>query len=155
VQGRHNANILLSSTGHLIHIDFGFLFLNSPGNNLHFESSPFKLTAEYLQVISPDLNTNTPLFHYFTLLFIRGFFELRSHLSEILSLLHPLSFSYLPCFLYALDATTAIQQLQHRFMVDCPEETCIIALKSLIHQAVNNWRSVQYDTFQYYSSGIL
>ena len=51
---RHNGNILVDSEGHIIHIDFGFVLANSPGNNLGFESSPFKLTPEFAEV------SNTP-----------------------------------------------------------------------------------------------
>ena len=47
---RHNGNILVDSEGHIIHIDFGFVLANSPGNNLGFESSPFKLTHEFAEV---------------------------------------------------------------------------------------------------------
>ena len=47
---RHNGNILVDSEGHIIHIDFGFVLANSPGNNLGFESSPFKLTKEFAEV---------------------------------------------------------------------------------------------------------
>ncbi len=40
----------MDSSGHLVHIDFGFVFTNSPGGNAGFESAPFKLTNEFLEV---------------------------------------------------------------------------------------------------------
>lgn len=46
---RHNGNILIDGEGHILHIDFGFIFSNSP-RNLGFETAPFKLTNEFLEV---------------------------------------------------------------------------------------------------------
>lgn len=50
MKDRHNGNLLLDEDGHIIHIDFGFMLSNSPGG-VNFESAPFKLTRELLEVI--------------------------------------------------------------------------------------------------------
>lgn len=49
IKDRHNANILLTSDGHLVHIDFGFLLSNAPGKGIKFEKAPFKLTHEVVE----------------------------------------------------------------------------------------------------------
>lgn len=41
----NNTQILLNTRGVLVHIDFGFILSNSPGN-IGFETAPFKLTSE-------------------------------------------------------------------------------------------------------------
>ncbi len=38
--------------GHLLHIDFGFILSSSP-RNLGFETAPFKLTEEFIEVDGP------------------------------------------------------------------------------------------------------
>ena len=48
---RHNGNLLLDTAGHVIHIDFGFVFGIAPGGSFSLEmSTPFKLTEEMLEV---------------------------------------------------------------------------------------------------------
>ena len=37
--------------GHLIHIDFGFIFDWSPGKDMRFESADFKLTKEFIDIL--------------------------------------------------------------------------------------------------------
>ena len=50
IKDRHNGNILIDSQGHLVHIDFGFMLQNSPGG-VNFERAPFKLTADYVDLL--------------------------------------------------------------------------------------------------------
>ena len=62
---RHNGNVLLDDAGHIIHIDFGFMLSNSPGG-VNFESAPFKLTRELLEVMGSDSEGRaSELFDYF------------------------------------------------------------------------------------------
>ena len=52
-QDRHNGNILLDDAGRIVHIDFGFMLSNSPGG-VNFETAPFKLTRELLEVLDSN-----------------------------------------------------------------------------------------------------
>lgn len=74
--------MLLDSYGHLIHIDYGFMLTNSPGN-VNFETSPFKLTQEYLDIMDGENSDN---YEYFRRLIVSGFLEARKHSEEIILL---------------------------------------------------------------------
>lgn len=73
LKDRHNGNILIDREGHIIHIDFGFIFGLSPGG-INFETSPFKLTTEYIALLD---GKDSPLYNDFKDLFCTGMNELR------------------------------------------------------------------------------
>ena len=81
IKDRHNGNILLNRDGHLIHIDFGFMLSNSPGN-IGFEAAPFKLPLEYIEVLG---GLDSPAYREFRKLFREGFDACRKHCDRIAS----------------------------------------------------------------------
>lgn len=81
IKDRHNGNILVDRDGHLIHIDFGFMLSNSPGN-IGFEAAPFKLPLEYIAVLG---GIDGPSFLEFKKLFHEGFEAARKHCDRVVS----------------------------------------------------------------------
>jgi phosphatidylinositol 4-kinase len=83
LQIKDHRNILLDKLGHLMHIDFGFFFLSSPGRNVGFESTPFKLTRDLVEVLD---GTDSHLFRTFRDLCIKTFITLHRRCMEIILL---------------------------------------------------------------------
>jgi phosphatidylinositol 4-kinase B len=73
IKDRHNANIILTKNGHVVHIDFGFLLTSAPGKGLKFETAPFKLTTSFVRVLGGH---NGDGFKRFRVNMIEGMMEL-------------------------------------------------------------------------------
>jgi len=152
IKDRHNGNILLDNRGHLIHIDFGFFFLSSPGKNTGFESAPFKLTREFVDVLGgPDSHH----FGVFRTLCYRTFLSLRKSCHEIVLLVEMLRLGNenLACFLGRPD--DAIRELRERFRLDLNDRACLEYVNALIDESLENWRTNWYDRYQRYCVGVL
>lgn len=150
VKDRHNGNLMMDSSGHVVHIDFGFMLSNSPGGNMAFERSPFKLTREFLDVMDGECSDQ---YEYFRTLVIRGFLEARRHMERIaLPIKMLLSGSRLACFREG--AECVLEGLADRFFIRLSEEACIEKIVDLIDTSANNWRTIQYDNYQRIVHGI-
>lgn len=149
IKDRHNGNILLDSKGHMVHVDFGFMLSNSPGN-LNFESVTFKLTKEYIDVLG---GPKSKLFGQFKQLMFKGFMALREHSEEIISFVEMsiVSGIDLPCF---QGRENALKELRDRFKLDLTSQQCREHIYKIIDEACDNWRTKLYDSFQRYSVGI-
>ncbi|GKV21662.1 hypothetical protein SLEP1_g31619 [Rubroshorea leprosula] len=152
LKDRHNGNLLLGEEGHIIHIDFGFMLSNSPGG-VNFESAPFKLTRELLEVMDSDAEgVPSEFFDYFKVLCIQGFLTCRKHAERIILLVEMLQDSGFPCF---RGGPRTIQNLRKRFHLSLTEEQCVSLVLSLISSSLDAWRTRQYDYYQRVLNGIL
>ncbi|KAI0748230.1 kinase-like protein [Daedaleopsis nitida] len=150
IKDRHNGNILLDRDGHLIHIDFGFMLSNSPGN-IGFEAAPFKLPFEYIEVLG---GLDSSPYREFRKLFKDGFDAARKHCDRIVTLVELMQKdSSLPCFA-AFGEQTA-QNLRDRFQQGLTQSAVDELVQRLIDTSLgSNWTRL-YDSYQYYSQSIL
>ncbi|KAL8558756.1 Phosphatidylinositol 4-kinase beta [Nucella lapillus] len=150
VKDRHNGNILLDAEGHIIHIDFGFILSTSPGKNLGFENSPFKLTSEFVEVMG---GLKSDMFEYFKILMLQGFVASRKHMDKILSLVEIMQTgSQLPCF---SKGVSTVRGLKDRFHMGKTEEQLQLMVGCLVESSLNSLTTRLYDGFQYLTNGIL
>jgi phosphatidylinositol 4-kinase len=153
VRDRHNGNLLLDSDGHLMHIDFGFMLSSAPGGSFALETSPFKLTQEFIDVMGGEFSAH---FETFRTLVIRAFLEARKHRDRICQLVRIVGECNprLGCF-SGLGVEGSVNAMTDRFCGSLTEEACIERIVGLIDESINNWRTIQYDNYQRITNGIL
>jgi len=149
---RHNGNIMLDTDGHVIHIDFGFVFGIAPGGNFSLElTTPFKLTEEMIDVMD---GLRSSLFSEFVTLFCCGFLALQAHYTTFVTLVEVTSRgSTFPCF-DGRDTAEIINKMKERFCPDLNQEESVAHVLDVIKEAVDSYGTKQYDFFQYMSQGI-
>ncbi|CAO3624867.1 unnamed protein product [Cunninghamella blakesleeana] len=146
IKDRHNGNIMLNETGHLIHIDFGFIFDIAPGG-ITFESSPFKLTTEMIQVMGGSSEEQS--FKQFSDLVVKAYLATRPHAEQIMQLVTLMLESGLPCF-----KGDTIKRMRSRFQTDKSERVAADYIIQRIRDSFENQRTVLYDYFQKVTNGI-
>jgi len=149
VKDRHNGNILLDGEGRLIHIDYGFILSCSP-KNLGFESSPFKLTPEFVEVMGGQ---GSDMFEYFKILILQGLIAARKHQDKLTSLVDIMrAGSQLTCF---TNSSSTVQAMKARFHLNLTEEQLHSLVDTMVDQSIHSLTTKLYDNFQYFTNGIL
>lgn len=141
VKDRHNANIMIDDEGHIIHIDFGFIFDISPGGNIKFERAPFKLTREYVNVLGGS--TDAVPFQRFVTLFMRCFLAVQSRYIEIINIVELMKSAGLPCF-----TKNSIKSLKERFALTKNASELPDYIKGLVTSSLDSFYTSAYDSFQ-------
>ncbi|KAJ2617380.1 phosphatidylinositol-4- kinase [Coemansia sp. RSA 1365] len=144
---RHNGNIMLDDEGHIVHIDFGFILDIAPGG-ITFESAPFKLTTEYVQVMGGSAEAQP--YRLFCELCIKAYLACRPYAEKIIQVVALMLDSGLPCF----KGESTLLKLRSRFQLDRTERDAAQFMADRISDSHENKRTVMYDQFQKATNGI-
>ncbi|KAI1886015.1 hypothetical protein AGOR_G00209690 [Albula goreensis] len=148
VKDRHNGNILLDAEGHIIHIDFGFILSSSP-RNLGFETSAFKLTSEFVDVMG---GLDGDMFNYYKMLMLQGLIAARKHHEKVVQIVEIMQQgSQLPCF----HGSSTIRNLKERFHMNLTEEQLQVLVEQMVDGSMRSITTKLYDGFQYLTNGIM
>ena len=140
IKDRHNGNILVDKKGHLIHIDFGFIFDISPAGNMKFEKAEFKLTKEMIQIMGGN---TSEAYKTFVDLTVKAFLACRDNMNKLLDPVVLMFSSGLDCF-----RDNSIKHFIDRFKLELSEEEAVKYMKNIIQTAEDNWRTNMYDFIQ-------
>jgi phosphatidylinositol 4-kinase len=135
--------ILVTKSKFLTSIDFGFILDISPGG-INFESAPFKLTTEMIQVMGGDASSQS--YKFFMILVIRGYLairynvmlysSIRPYADEIIQMVQLMAESGLPCF----KGAGTLKKLRDRFQLEMTERGAAEFMLARIRESHENTR---------------
>ncbi|KJE03847.1 phosphatidylinositol 4-kinase [Cryptococcus gattii NT-10] len=146
IKDRHNGNIMIDGEGHIVHIDFGFLFDIGPGG-MKFEPSSFKLNHEMVALMG---GRDSQGYKMFTELTVKAFLAIRPHADQLIDAVHLMLGTALPSF----KGEGTITRLRNRFQLQLGERQAAEFMMGVIRNAHENMRSNVYDGFQKMQNGI-
>jgi len=153
LKDRHNGNILIDSSGRMVHIDFAFMLGWAPGG-ITFEKPAFKLTKDMVDVWG---GRGSPLWDAFVSSFVDGLQAIQQHHELIMRDVEVIAacgarFPFLTRT--TLPRMRILKLLRHRFKLwKSPQQLRRYAL-TLIDEAYDNFWTHMYGKFQLLTNGI-
>ena len=139
---------MIDERGHIIHIDYGFLLGTSPGKNMGFEVSGFKLSGEMIELLGGD---QSDVYKTFVTFAVRGFLAARHVMPTVMAMVSAFADSGLPCFLHK---PNNLALLRNRFVPDLSSSEAAESMRRIIVAAKRNWTTGAYDVVQGMQHGI-
>jgi phosphatidylinositol kinase/protein kinase (PI-3 family) len=157
IKDRHNANILLDREGHIMHIDFGFVLGDTPKMGkvpLFSERAPFKLTAEFWEVIGGWNFNEGGLGVRFCKMFEEAFACASTHRDELVSLIEAAILNMTQDRHEARILANGVRnRLQMRGSRGSVQQKAFIM--DLVNTALTSWGTSTYDWLQKSMNGYI
>ncbi|XP_064607919.1 phosphatidylinositol 3-kinase catalytic subunit type 3-like [Liolophura sinensis] len=128
VGDRHLDNLLLTKSGKLFHIDFGYILGRDPKPM----PPPMKLSREMVEAMG---GTNSEQFHEFKKLCYTAFLHLRRSANLILNLFSLMVDANIPDI--ALEPDKTVKKVQDKFVLNLSDEEAVHYMQSLIDVSVS------------------
>lgn len=157
IKDRHNANILLDREGHIMHIDFGFVLGETPKMGkvpLFSERAPFKLTAEFWEVIGGWNFNDGGLGVRFCKMFEEAFACASTHCDELVSLIEAAILNLTQNQNEAKIIANGVRnRLRMRGPLGSREQKAFIM--DIVNTALTSWGTSTYDWLQKSMNGYI
>lgn len=150
IKDRHNGNIMIDTSGHIIHIDFGFVFGLAPGKAFSMEKRcPWKLNKEMVAVMG---GLSSPYYADYVSLCVEALSCARKCSKAAVVMMEILTYkSNFPAFRYNPDA---IDEFKRRLLPRVADADLESQVKRMLYTSYDNAGSNLYDQFQLATNGI-
>jgi phosphatidylinositol 4-kinase len=150
IKDRHNANILMDREGHIMHIDFGFVLGDTPKMGkvpIFSERAPFKLSADFWEVLGGWNIKEGGLGVKFCKMFERAFQCASTHADEIVSVVEATLLTLCPNPNTARALANGVRsRLRMRGPPGSFEQKSFVV--DLVNAALTSWGTSTYDWLQ-------
>jgi len=136
VGDRHLDNLMMTKTGRLFHIDFGFIL----GRDPKLRPPPMKITREMVDAMGGMGSDN---FAKFCTLVRTSFLHLRRHANLILNLFSLMVDANVPDI--ALEPDKTVQKVQDKFKLELNDEQAVHHITEQVEQSIRSFMPVVVD----------